>query len=382
MKKITSVLLAVVMMLSVMNMTAFAVGASECIQLTADANLTGKKLSVKLTAAQDTTNGRITVAYDSRMLVYSDISASDLVIGVNVENGQVTVAYAVKDDAVQAGEEILSIVFTTRNSGTTTLQAVLEEFNENESLDAECEDLIASITILPNVVPGTQPGTQPDAGDDAGNDTEEGETEEDAEDETEEDSEDETEEEPSVEMENFGDVSENQWFYEAVEHVVESGYFKGVTENSFAPQDKMTRAMFVTVLGRIANVEETSEGISDFSDVKSGQWFSGFVAWASEAGIVQGANGKFDPNGNITREQMAVFLYRYAQYAGLDLTIDSDAVSKYSDFKNVSSWAQDAMAWAVSNGIINGTGVGLEPQATATRAQVAQIVLNFDSVAR
>ena len=378
MKKITSVLLAVVMMLSMMNMTAFAVEASECIQLTAATNRTGKKLSVKVTAAQDTTNGRITVAYDSGMLVYSTISASGLVIGANDENGQVTVAYAVKNDAIRAGEEILTIVFTTCDSGTTTLQPVLEEFNENESLDAECEELIAEITItsvnVPSVQPDTQPGTQPDAGDDAGNDTEEGDTEG--------DTEEEDKDEPSVEMENFGDVSENQWFYEAVEHVVENGYFKGVTENSFAPQDKMTRAMFVTVLGRIANVEETSEGISDFADVKNGQWFSGFVAWASEAGIVQGANGKFDPNGNITREQMAVFLYRYAQYAGLDLTVDSDAVSNYGDFENVSSWAKEAMAWAVSNGIINGTGVGLEPQATATRAQVAQIVLNFDSITR
>lgn len=371
MKKITSVLLAVVMVLSVMNMTAFAVEASECIQLTAGTNIIGDKLLVQLTAAQDTTNGRITVAYNSGMLVYSNVSASDLVIGVNVENGQVTVAYAVKDDAIQAGEEILVIAFTTRSSGTTTLQAVLEEFNENESLDAECKDMVVGISIMTPDVPGTGGGSATPSDPSTpgtGDDTEDGDAED--------------KDEPSVEMENFGDVSENQWFYEAVEHVVEQGYFKGVTDNSFAPQEKMTRAMFVTVLGRIAGVEETSEGTSAFSDVKNGQWFSGFVAWASEAGIVQGANGKFDPNGNITREQMAVFLYRYAQYAGLDLTVDSNAVSKYRDFKDVSSWAKDAMIWAVSNGIVNGTGVGLEPQATATRAQVAQIVLNFDSVTR
>ena len=177
----------------------------------------------------------------------------------------------------------------------------------------------------------------------------------------------------------LADVKPGTWYYKAVEHVVTNGYFKGVSENAFAPNDMMTRAMFVTVLGRVAGVAETADASPDFADVVPNSWYSGYVAWAAENGIVQGmGDGKFGQGENITREQMAVFLYRYAKYAGLDTTVDGeDALKAFADADKVSSWAKDAMRWAVSNGIINGTGNGLEPLALATRAQVAQIILNF-----
>lgn len=386
MKKITAVLLSVVMMLSVMTMTAFATDAEDCILLSKTVDHNSDQLYVKVRAKKDTTNGRITIKYNTKDLAYNTFStndASNFVFGTIDEAGAITIIYAVKDRAVAVSTMVFTIAFNVKSSDQTTLKTVLEEFNDNESLDAEYLSL--TVNLAEEDEETSEPTPEPDfpslpipvPGADAPSDTED--KVEDS-DENKDEDKDEDKDEPSTEMKNLTDVSEGQWFYKAVEHVVEEGYFKGVTDDSFAPQEKMTRAMFVTVLGRIAGVEETSDGTSDFADVKNGQWFSGFVAWASEAGIVQGADGKFDPNGNITREQMAVFLYRYAQYAGLDLTVDNDAVDKFSDFDNVSSWAKEAMFWAVSNGIINGTDLGLEPTATATRAQVAQIVLNFDAL--
>ena len=386
MKKITAVLLSVVMMLSVMTMTAFAADAEDCIRLSTTVDHDSDQLYVKVRAKKDTTNGRITIKYNTRHLAYNTFStddASNYIFGTMDKAGEITIIYAVKDQAVAAMQVLFTIVFDVKSGDKTTLRTVLEEFNNNEDLDAEYPSLSVKLTESDDETPEPDPEPTipilpiPDPGADTPSDTED--KVEDSDENKAEDKEEEKKE-PSVEMKNLTDVSEGQWFYEAVEHVVEQGYFKGVTDNSFAPQEKMTRAMFVTVLGRIAGVEETSDGNSDFADVKNGQWFSGFVAWASEAGIVQGADGKFDPNGNITREQMAVFLYRYAQYAGLDLTVDNDAVDKFSDFDNVSGWAKEAMLWAVSNGIINGTDLGLEPTATATRAQVAQIVLNFEAL--
>ena len=117
-----------------------------------------------------------------------------------------------------------------------------------------------------------------------------------------------------------------------------------------------------------------------FQDVAAGQWYTDAVAWAASEGIVNGVGdgSAFAPNDTITREQMAVMLYRYAQYKGYDVSQGGMAAQEYSDYGQVASWAQQAMQWAVSAGLITGTSdTTLSPQGSASRAEIATILMRF-----
>ena len=182
-------------------------------------------------------------------------------------------------------------------------------------------------------------------------------------------------EDPDYQPVVFNDVPEKAWYAEAVNYAVKNKLMNGVGNNNFAPDDSMTRAMLVTVLWRYAG--EPAEGKNTFTDVAEGQWYTDAVAWASENGIVGGVgNNKFDPDGNITREQMAAILYRYAQKNDFDTSRRGD-LSSFPDEAKVSSYAADAIAWAVGEGIINGSDGKLMPQGNATRAQVSAILMRF-----
>ncbi|MDR2665181.1 MAG: S-layer homology domain-containing protein, partial [Oscillospiraceae bacterium] len=160
-------------------------------------------------------------------------------------------------------------------------------------------------------------------------------------------------------------------------YAVERGLFTGVSETKFDPDGTMTRAMFVTVLGRAAGVDAAAYAGSVFDDVPGGQWYSAYVKWASENGIVTGVGGnKFAPNTSITREEMAVILYRYAQFASV--TLKSDAVPPFADAGEISSWATDAVDAMARAGTINGVGEErFAPKNTATRAEVATLLSRF-----
>ena len=170
----------------------------------------------------------------------------------------------------------------------------------------------------------------------------------------------------------FTDVSENEWHYDAVRFVHENGLMNGYGNNTFAPDANLSRAMLAQILynkeGRPA-----ASGIV-FTDVTSDAWNSEAVAWAAARGIVSGyGNGLFGPNDHITREQLAVMLWRYAG--------EPAATSKelhFNDVDEVSAYALDALCWATENGIINGKGgCILDPRGQATRAQVAQMLMNY-----
>ena len=139
----------------------------------------------------------------------------------------------------------------------------------------------------------------------------------------------------------------------------------------------MTRAMLVTVLYRLEG-EPAVYGSNAFSDVAEGLWYSDAVLWAARNGIVTGyTNGEFGVNDNITREQMAAILYRYAQYKGYDVT-DRDDLSGYADAPAISAYAVEALSWANAEGLVNGrTADTLAPAGTATRAEVAAIFHRF-----
>lgn len=181
----------------------------------------------------------------------------------------------------------------------------------------------------------------------------------------------------------FTDLQPSAWYRPAVEYVLQNHYFNGTGDTAFEPEGSMTRAMFVTVLSRMEGIDSSLYKDSDFSDVETGKWYSEAIQWASRKGIVKGVGGgKFLPDGEVTREQMAVILYNYAKYRGVDTSGGDDSkFSAFTDKDTVSGWAADAMIWATSAGIINGMGDHtLAPQKSSTRSQVAQIIKNYKDI--
>ena len=176
---------------------------------------------------------------------------------------------------------------------------------------------------------------------------------------------------------DFTDVTEDAWYAGAVDFTAGRGLFSGVGDGSFAPNETLSRGMVVTVL--YALEEPGAQKTEDlFSDVADGAWYAQGTAWAVEAGIVSGyGDGQFGPNDAITREQLALMLYRYAQ--NLKLTTSTGAsLTAFGDEEQVSSWARQAMSWAVGAGIMGGTPENtLNPGGTATRAEAAVMVSQF-----
>ena len=175
----------------------------------------------------------------------------------------------------------------------------------------------------------------------------------------------------------FTDVNEGDWFHDAVQYVYDNGLMDGVGDGHFAPNATTNRAMVVTILYRLAGEPDVS-GDAAFTDVAPGLWYSTAVAWAAEKGIANGiSETEFAPGNNLTREQLATVLYRYAQDQGYDVSASAD-LSGYPDAGQIQSWAQDAMTWAVAEGLLQGfEDDSLQPGGTATRAQIATILMRF-----
>lgn len=175
----------------------------------------------------------------------------------------------------------------------------------------------------------------------------------------------------------FTDVEEGKWYYEAVEYVYVHDLMQGMTEDTFAPNTTTTRGMVATILWRMAGSPEPKSAAS-FSDVAANRYYTKAIAWAAENGIVYGMTGTtFEPEQNVTREQLAAMLYRYANYAGLDTTATAD-LSGFRDAGSIHKYAQKALSWANANGLIIGVGNNtLAPRDNATRAHIAQLIMNF-----
>lgn len=183
--------------------------------------------------------------------------------------------------------------------------------------------------------------------------------------------------------EGFSDVSDTAWYADEVAYVTSRSLMNGIGEGRFDPNGTMTRAMVVTVLHRMSGTPAPS-GSAGFSDVKSGTWYTDAVNWAAESGIVLGVGeNRFDPNGLITREQLVTMLYRYAEKTGAD-TSTLQNLSTFTDDDAVAAWSLTAMRWAVAKGVISGvpdgTRMKLAPQATASRAEAAAILMRYDQI--
>ena len=173
----------------------------------------------------------------------------------------------------------------------------------------------------------------------------------------------------------FTDLNTNQWYHEAVDYVLRHGLMNGVATDKFAPGGTLTRAQLVTILYRLEGEPSVEGMVNPFTDVAEGQWYTDAIIWAVDAGVVNGMSKTiFNPNGAITREQIATILYRYT---GSE-KVEGDYLADFADADKVSAYAVDAMNWAVANGLITGTTeTTLAPTATATRAQIATILMRY-----
>lgn len=179
----------------------------------------------------------------------------------------------------------------------------------------------------------------------------------------------------------FEDVTTNDWYYEAVKFVNEAGLFKGLSDTEFGANVTMNRAMIVTVLHRLAGETKVQDSNISFSDISNEEYYSNAVIWAVENGIVNGVgNNDFAPQDDVTREQLIVMLYRYAKLTG-NLTEEKANLSAYDDVDLISDYAKEAFAWAIQEGIITGrTTTTLAPKGIATRAEVATMIMRFSTM--
>ena len=175
----------------------------------------------------------------------------------------------------------------------------------------------------------------------------------------------------------FRDVADDMWYRDAVAYVFDRGLMKGISETTFAPTLSTERGMIVTILHRLEG--EPNAAASAFTDVAAGEWYTDAVAWGAANGVVKGYSDTiFKPTQDITREQLAAILYRYAQANGFTVGTLAD-LSAFADGSATSDWAEEAVRWAVGAGLLSGkSGRLLDPTGQATRAEVAQILMTFN----
>ena len=184
--------------------------------------------------------------------------------------------------------------------------------------------------------------------------------------------------EENDESKSFADVAENAWYKEAVEYANSNGLMSGISDNEFGPALLTNRAMLVTILWRMEGSPSTNYA-AGFTDINGDDYYYNAVLWAAENKIVSGiSETSFDPNGNITREQLAAILYRYAVYKGYDVSQGGMAIREFDDYEEISEYALTSLTWAVNSGIVSGKGNRtLDPKGSATRAETAAMLMRF-----
>ena len=184
-------------------------------------------------------------------------------------------------------------------------------------------------------------------------------------------------ENPGTDVNPFTDISEKDWFYGDVMFVYENGLMLGTSKTLFSPHGTVMRGMMATILWRMEG-SPVPKGKNSFTDVEAGKWYADAITWTAENGIFAGyGKDKFGPDDPITREQLAAIFYRYADYKGYDLTVKGD-LDKFKDADKITDYAKTAMQWAVGSGLMKGkSGNLLDPQGTATRAEIAAMLHRF-----
>ena len=300
--------------------------------------------------AENSTNGKLTIGYDTDVLTLTAVEPTDAALNsfVTAEDGTVTFAYANKT-AVNGKLATLTFSYDSSSAPKTTVATVttLEEGGSQKEIAQK-----VTLTLKDEVVVPIGP-TEP--------------------------SKPSTPTEPEKPDFPFKDVTTDHPFYEDIKYVYEKGLMQGVSEDIFQSATTTTRGMIATILYRMEG-EPAVKNASSFKDVADGMYYTNAIAWAAANGIVNGyADGTFQPDQTISREQMAAILYRYAQYKGCDVSVGEDTnILSYTDATQVATYAVPAFQWAVGAGIINGTTAStLSPKGSATRGQVAAILHRY-----
>jgi len=176
---------------------------------------------------------------------------------------------------------------------------------------------------------------------------------------------------------DFEDLDRTAWYHESVDFVLNHGLMIGMSDTVFSPNSTLTRAQFICILYRMAGSPEPETADLPFLDVPADTWYSKEVAWAYQNSIVLGTSKTtFTPNAGISREQMVVFLFRYAQFCNLETTCEG-TLEAFDDASKVSAYAKDAMVWAVQCGIILGDQGRLNPTGTSKRVEAAAVAVRY-----
>ncbi|MFR0825538.1 MAG: S-layer homology domain-containing protein, partial [Anaerotignum faecicola] len=184
-------------------------------------------------------------------------------------------------------------------------------------------------------------------------------------------------ENPDIVVNPFTDVSKKDWFYNDAMFVYKNGLMLGTSKTLFSPHGTVTRGMMATILWRMEG-SLAPKGENSFTDVEAGMWYTDAITWTAENGIFAGySKEKFGPDDPITREQLTAIFYRYADYKGYKLTVTGN-LDKFEDADKITDYAKTVMQWAVGNGLIKGKAENLlDPQGTATRAEIAAMLHRF-----
>ena len=177
---------------------------------------------------------------------------------------------------------------------------------------------------------------------------------------------------------SFKDVSKDVWYYDSVKYCYENGIIMGTTDTTFSPNTNITRGNLVTILWRMEG-SKSVEGEMKFPDVKASDYYYEAVKWAEKTGVVHGYDtGKFGPNNNISREQLATILNNYAKYKKKDTSASTD-LNRFTDNGRISSYAREAVSWAVAKKVMSGkdNGTRVDPSGRATRAEAAAMIQNY-----
>ena len=323
MKKLTSLLLCMVLVLSLFCVNA-AAAENTCMEAGVTVSDSGA-VTVVVKALKTAANAHLVVSFDPDYLTYVGHDTAFAAHSVKAEEEKLTIGLAnATADAVTAGAELVKLSFEMTGRWDKTDIAITAERYGGEKVDE---------TVMVTVE-GT--GYR------------------------------------------FQDVTADQWFYEAVEHMAAEGYISGISATHFGPDMEMNRAMMVTVLYRMAG-RPAVEGTCAFTDVPADDYFTDAVIWATEQGITSGVSqSKFAPYQLVNREQMVSFLYRYAKSRDAGLTdADASVLEQFPDAAEISAWAVKSFAWAVENGFINGSDGMLAAWDTATRAQVVMMLHRY-----
>lgn len=303
---------------------------------------------------------QVDVLFDTALLSCTKVKAADILTqdgilyaGNKDNDGKATFA-AINVDPIEGDGDLVELTFLALKSGNVDITArTVRMISDNERVTA-AEDTQNIEIEAPALPPEEKPEEEPET------------------------PEVEIPAEPSVV--DFSDVPTTHWAYTYIKNAVSNGLFSGIGNNQFGPALNVTRGMFVTTLYSCAGSPDVE--LSNFSDVAPTAWYAKAVAWASQQGIVSGiGNNKFGPDMPITREQIALILFNYAD--GVSPGTEMFVRMAYPDAKDIHDWALTAFTWAMNKELISGkSGNILDPLATATRAEVAVIMQNFVNLSK